>query len=322
MLLGMSVRVPGTAGRHRRVRAPDVGAFRPDYGRPVRGQVVGLWRYPVKSMLGESLHEAEVGPAGVVGDRAFALIDGGDGKVASAKNPRKWGPLLACRAGFVDDDAVEITLPDGSRVRTDDPDVDAVLSKAVGRDVRLAATAPEDRAFEEVWPDIEGLAPENVIAGTGIGTEESGERVSQFALGMAAPPGTFFDLSVLHVLTTATLARLQELAPEATFDVRRYRPNVLVDLDGTPPGFVENEWPGRTLSLGGDVRMAVTLPTMRCVMTTLPQEELPLDRGTLRAIAAHNRVEITGLGTWACAGVYGDVAAAGHLRVGDPVGVE
>ena len=285
------------------------------------GTVQGIWRYPVKSMLGEQLTDCEIGPTGVRGDRAYALIDAEDGKVASAKNPRKWGALLACRARLVDETVAEMTLPDGSSVRSDSPDVDAVLSKAVGRDVRLASTAPDDRSFEEVWPDIEGLAPEAVIVGTSIGTEESGERVSQLALGMAAPPGTFFDLSVLHVLTTSTLERLRELAPSATFDVRRYRPNVLVDTGDALDGFPENEWVGRTVALGADARMTVSLPTMRCVMTTLPQEELAADRETLRTIAAHNRIEITGLGQWACAGVYGDVASPGTVRVGDAVTV-
>ena len=278
------------------------------------GTVAALWRYPVKSMLGESLTECEVGPAGLVGDRAYGLIDVEDGKVASAKNPRKWGALLGCRAAFVGDgDAVAITLPDGSTVRADDPDVDARLSRMIGRDVRLASTAPDDRSFEEVWPDIEGLAPAEVIDGTAIGMED-GETVSALPLGMGAPPGTFFDLAVLHVLTTATLRHLQGLAPGASFVVDRYRPNVLVD--SSDDGFVENGWVGRTVTLGG-AQMAVTMPTMRCVMTTLPQQDLPRDRETLRTIAAHNRLEIAGLGQWACAGVYGDVAAPGRVRVGD-----
>lgn len=281
-------------------------------------RVAGIWRYPVKSMLGERLTECEIGPVGVPGDRAYALVDVDDGKVASAKNPRKWRALLGCRAVFVDGSVVEITLGDGSRVRSDDPDVDALLSKALGRDVHLASTAPDKGAFEEVWPDIDGLAPEELIAGTNIGTDGDGERVSQFPLASMAPPGTFFDLSVLHLLTTATLARLQALAPTATFDARRYRPNLMLETD-TGPGFVENDWAGRTLRLGDAAEVSVTIPTMRCIMTTLAQEDLPEDRATLRAIAANNRVEITGWGTWACAGVYGDVAAPGTVRVGDAV---
>jgi uncharacterized protein YcbX len=281
-------------------------------------RVVGMWRYPVKSMLGEALSECEIGPAGVLGDRAYALIDRDSGVVASAKNPRKWARLLGCQAAWVDASVVEITLTDGARARTDDPAVDAVLSKELGREIHLASTAPDDRAFEEVWPDIDGLAPETVIVGTNVGTEETGERVSRFPLGAAAPPGTFFDLSVLHIMTTATLAHLRELNPTADFDVRRYRPNLLVETD-TRPGFVENGWVGRTLGLGDTAQVQVTMPTMRCVMTTLAQQGLPADRESLRTIASNNRIDIPGLGTWACAGVYGDVAAPGTLRLGDEV---
>ncbi len=241
--------------------------------------------------------------------------------MASAKHPHKWGALLACRARLVDGGVAEITLPDGAVVRTDDPGVDATVSKAIGRDVHVASTAPDDRAFEEVWPaDVDGLAPEELIEATTVGTDEDGERVSQLPLGLAAPAGTFFDLALLRVITTATLEHLRALDPGATFDVRRYRPNLLVETDDEP-GFVENDWPGRTLVLGTDARATVTMPTMRCVMTTLPQEDLPRDRATLRAIAGHNRVDIPGFGVWACAGAYADVAAPGTIRVGDTVDI-
>lgn len=290
--------------------------------------VRGLYRYPVKSMRGEVLDEAVVGSAGVLGDRAYALIDQADGKIASAKNPRKWAGLLGFAARFVDEPTaagppppVVITGPDGA-VRSDDPDIDTWLSKSLGRDVRLATATPHTTGleFKEVWPDIAGLAPEEFVDQTAIGREEDGDVVSAIPAGLFAPPGTFFDLSTVHLLTTATLARLAELDPEATFDVRRYRPNVLLEAEGE--GFVEDAWVGRKVVLGDDgAALGVQLPTMRCVMTTLAQEELPRDRRTLKAIAAHNRVEIAGFGTWACAGVYCEVQNGGRVRVGDDVRV-
>ena len=289
-------------------------------------QVQGLYRFPVKSMLGESLESADVTAAGVLGDRGYALVSEEDGKIVSAKNPRKWAGMLGFAASYVTDPVageavppVVITFPDGSTGRSDDGDIDARLSASLDRPVRLASTAPEGGAFEEVWPDIEGLAPAEFIASTSVGRdEESDEVVSDIPGGLFAPPGTFFDLSVIHVLTTATLDRLATLEPAGTFDVRRYRPNVLVA--GADAGFPENEWVGRTVSVGA-AAVTVTLPTMRCVMTTLAQGDLPRDRATLKAIAAHNRVEIAGFGTWACAGAYADVATAGTVRVGDPVAV-
>lgn len=287
--------------------------------------VAEIWRYPVKSMAGERLDEATIGPAGIPGDRAYALIDAQDGKVASAKNPRKWGALLHFNASFVEPPvpgqaapSARITLPDGRMYRSDDADIDRHLSDAVGRPVRLAASAPEDRSFEEVWPDIEGMAPAEFIEQTTTGRDESGEPVSSIDLGMLAPKGTFFDLTVLHLITTATLAALSRTAPEADFDVRRYRPNLLID--GAPPGFPDNSWPGHTLPIGRDLRVSVVMATMRCVMTTLAQPGLPQDRRTLRALTAANRIELPGLGHWACAGVYADVEQPGTVRVGDEVG--
>src|SRR5437762_12972964 len=85
------------------------------------GRVVSLWRYPVKSMMGEELNATEVTERGLLGDRAYALVDGFDGKVASAKNPRKWPTLFDYRATFIEPPRisanvppVRIALPDGT----------------------------------------------------------------------------------------------------------------------------------------------------------------------------------------------------------------
>ncbi|MDT7615730.1 MAG: uncharacterized protein QOF00_3177 [Pseudonocardiales bacterium] len=290
--------------------------------------VTALYRYPVKSMLGESLRACRIDAGGVLGDRAYAVIDIETGTVASAKVPRRWAALLDFSARYVTEPLagepvppVEITFPDGSVLRSDGPGVDDALSAVLARPVRLVSTRPERSAegrwgFEELWPDIDGLAPQGLIDGTRVRREETGEAISRFDVAGMAPGSTgFFDLAVLHVLTEATLDRLRELAPEATFDVRRYRPNLV--LDGDDAGFVENGWPGRAITLGDGPRLEVSITAMRCVMTTLAQGDLPADADTLRAIAQHNRLEIPGMGVWACAGVYADVAAGGSVSVGD-----
>lgn len=288
--------------------------------------VAALHRYPVKSMLGEVLDEVPVGERGLLGDRGYGLVDTADGTVASAKLPRKWAPLLTMTARYVDEPVaggalppVEVTLADGTALRSDGPRTDAALSRVLGRDVRLTAEAPPGSRFEEQWPALEGLAPAEFISATTT-SHEGDEPVSTIDLGMLAPPGTFFDLAPLHVLTTSTLARLQELAPRARFDVLRYRPNLLVE--GAPEGFAEDAWVGGSLALGGAVRATVTMLTMRCVMTTLGQGDLPEDRDTLRALAKHHRQDIPGLGTWACAGAYAGVATGGLLRTGDAVSLQ
>lgn len=281
-----------------------------------------LCRYPVKSMLGEHPDRLLVGPGGVVGDRAYAVIDKADGKIASAKNPRKWRALLGCTATFVDEPSadgvppVRITFPDGRAVTSDSPAVDETLSSFLGREVTLADAAPTGATFEETWPAIEGMAPVEFIDSTRARVDE-GESVSDLALGLAAPPGSFFDLAPMHIVTTSSLEELGRLQPESAFAVARFRPNVVITAPAS--GFLENGWVGATVRLGADVRLDVMMPTMRCVMTTLAQGELPDDRGVLRAATTHNRVEISGLGHWACVGAYASVSAAGSICVGDAV---
>ena len=261
--------------------------------------VVSLWRYPVKSMMGEELNSAEVTDRGLLGDRAYALRDQSNGKVASAKNPRKWAKLFDFRAAFAESPRagekippVRITLPNGGIVTSEQGDLNKVLTNALGREVTLATAAPETPSLEEYWPDMDGLAHRETV------TDE------------AMPAGTFFDLAVAHVLTTATIDRLRELYPQGRFEVRRFRPNIVVQPAAAEKDFVENAWVGHTLVIGDEVRLNVTGPCPRCVMTTLPQGDLPRDPGILRTAAQHNEVNV---------GVYAAVLRGGTIRRGDAV---
>ncbi len=269
------------------------------------GAVVGLWRYPVKSMLGEELDVAAVTERGVRGDRAYALVDRATGKVASAKHPRLWGRLLACQATGAP--SPRINLPDGRAVVTGQDDVDAVLSAALGRAVSLAATAPAAAEIERYWPDVEGL--------------QLRDAVTAGPIGLGAPTGTFFDYAPLHLLTTATVDHLRALQPAGRFEARRFRPNLVVAPTGEATGFVENGWIGRTLLIGDEVRLRVTDPTPRCVVPTLPQAGLPRDEGILRTVAKHNRPPVPALGgrELPAAGVYAVMEQGGTIRRGDAV---
>jgi uncharacterized protein YcbX len=281
------------------------------------GTVAALYRFPVKSMLGEQLTSVELTDRGFAGDRGWAVVDRSDGKIATGKHPRKWGRLVELAASYVDGPGspAAITFPDGSTVRSDGA-IDDALTSFLGRDVALVSQRTEGQALEEVWPQIEGLAPPEVVEALSRGRREGDDPVSDIPVSSMAPEGTFFDLTTLSVMTMATLRRLGELEPGADFDVRRYRPNVLVDVPGE--GFVENEWVGATLGLGETARARVDMPTMRCVMTTLARDGMANDPGSLRAIARHNRLEIFG-GKWACAGIYATITAGGTLAVADPV---
>jgi uncharacterized protein YcbX len=290
-----------------------------------RATISALHRFPVKSMQGERVDALALLPGGALGDRAYAVVDAEDGTVASAKYPRKWGALLGCHAAFLAEpqpDAapppVAVTLPDGRTLRSDEPGLDAALSDLLGRAVLLSADPAAGAEFEEQWPLIEGLAPQTFIDDTTVEHSEEGEPVSRIGTAALTPGDSFLDLGVLHLITGSTLAVLAEAAPGSVFDARRYRPNLLLDT-GAGPGFVEDGWVGDTLA-AGDARITVTMPTMRCVMTTLAQEGLAEDRDTLRTIARLNRRSIPGMGTWACAGAYADVVTSGTVRVGDVLG--
>ncbi len=266
------------------------------------GSVVSLWRYPVKSMMGEELGASEVSERGLFGDRSYAMIDPSTGKVASAKNPRKWPNLFDFRAAYTEAPRpgekvppVRIAVPDGTIVSSDQSDIDQTLSAALGREATLVTSAPKTPTLEEYWPDLEGLDHRETV------TEEE------------MPPETFFDLAVVHILTTATINRLRELYPEGRFEVRRFRPNIVVEPNSGERDFVENSWVGRTLNLGDEVRLSITRPCPRCVMTTLPQGDLPKDVDILRTVAQHNQTHV---------GVYATVLQGGMVHRGDPVGLQ
>jgi len=266
------------------------------------GSVVSLWRYPVKSMMGEELNASEVTERGLLGDRAYALVDSSDGKVASAKNPRKWPRLFDFRASFVEPPRagakvppVRITLPDGAAVTSGQDGLDRILSDALSREVTLGEARRGTVNAEEYWPDMEGL--------------DHRDTVTDFTL----PEETFFDCAVVHLLTMATLDRLHELYPQGRFEVRRFRPNIVVAPGSGEKSFVENAWIGHALAIGDEVRLSITGPCPRCVMTTLPQADLPRDPGILRTAAQHNRAHV---------GVYAEVLRGGTIRRGDPLSLD
>ncbi len=191
---------------------------------------------------------------------------------------------------------VRITLPDGTIVNTEQPGLDQIFSKVLERDVKLSASSDVRTASaEEYWPDIEGL--------------DHRDTVTDFGL----PEGTFFDCALVHLLTTATLDRLRELYPDGRFEVRRFRPKIVVETANGERDFVENAWIGRVLAIGDSVRLSVTGPCPRCVMTTLPQGDLPKDAGILRTAARHNRANV---------GIYVSVLEGGTVRRGDSVRLE
>jgi uncharacterized protein len=274
---------------------------------PDEPAVAALWRYPVKSMQGEELNATEVTAAGLLGDRRFAVVDRASGKAAGAKNPRKWPGFLQFRASYVSPPkradslpAVRVTLPDGSSVTSEEAGLPKLLSEALGREVTFSGAVG---------------AAAGAGAGGGSGACVSAEEylidaddVTDFEM----PAGTFFDCAPVHLVTTATLDQLRSHYPAGRFEPRRFRPNIIVATEPDATGFVENDWVGHEVAIGDAVRLRVFMATGRCVMTTLPQSDLPKDSGILRTAAQHNNAAI---------GVYAEVLAGGRVRRGDLVTV-
>lgn len=280
------------------------------------GSVVSVRRYPVKSMQGEEINGADITDHGILGDRAYALMEQATGHIASAKYPGKWSKLLECRARFVEPPqlgkplpAVWITLPDGIVICSSQPDIDRVLSNVLGRDVTLLAQAPAN--------------PTREADRTPTDDSSHQETIQQEPVALAAPVGTFFDYSAVHILTTATVNRFRELYPTGQFEMRRFRPNIVVSPDGDERDFIENQWLGSLVTIGAETQLSIIDPCPRCVMTTLPQADLPHDPDILRTVGQHNRVASVTLAPGvifpAVAGVYASVLHPGRICRGDLV---
>lgn len=268
-----------------------------------------LWRYPVKSMAGEELKVVDVTAGGFTGDRAYALVDTATRRVATAKSVKRFGELLKYHAEFAtppEPDGpmppVRITLPDGAVIQSDQPGAAGVLAQVFGPQVSLMSTAPGDLILE-------------FAAGT-LGGNYA--QTTELPVASAAPPGKFFDYASIHIVTTSTLQSLKAAYPEGQVAIQRFRPNLVVDCAGES-GFVENSWIGRTLAIGPEMVLRVSIPCPRCVMITLPRADLPRDPRILRAIAQVNTLDLGDFGDLPCVGVYADVVKPGRIRRGDTV---
>jgi uncharacterized protein YcbX len=273
--------------------------------------VASLWRYPVKSMAGEELDVVDMTACGLTGDRAYALVDTTSSKVGSAKNVQRFGNLLKCDARFTappQSDGplppVRITWPDGVTMRSDDPEIAAVLTKSFGDAVTLMSSAPEGLILEFAAGTLGGKFAET----------------TQLPVSSGAPQGTFFNYAAVHLVTTSTLRELAAAHPEGRAAMQRFRPNVVVD-SADDKGFPENDWIGKTIAVGSEVLLRVSIPCPRCVITTLPRADLPQDSSMLRTIAQVNTVDMGDFGNLPCVGIYADVIKPGRVRRGDVIRV-
>lgn len=302
------------------------------------GRVKEVWRYPVKSMAGEKLTECSIRSLGIPGDRGWALRDETAKEITNGK---RIPLLMQCAARYQEEPTneriphVDITLPDGTQISSDNLQVDARLSELLGKQItlwplqpasnkahyrraqrgsRLAGRLIQFSAFRSMLPTLTRFGNMNAALRE-VFSREPGEPIPDISilppevLEFTSPPGTYFDAFPIHVLTTASLETMSKSNPAAVWDVRRFRPNFLIKTEDGIEGLIESGWAGRKLRLG-NVELSCEIPTARCGMTTHAQFDLPKDLTVLRSIVKEAGQNL---------GVYASVVTTGKVSEGDPV---
>lgn len=282
--------------------------------------ITDIFRYPVKSMKGHALASALLTKRGIPGDRAWALKDEERGGI---KGGKRFPQLLSMTPVFASEPneqnispKVSITLANGQVVTSSDADINSVLSKAVGSPVSLWPILPEDQLdhylrppmdenidIEAYYREIFARNPDEPLPDVSLFPEE--------VLKYESPPGSYFDAFPILVMSKASLIHLNEAAAAAggqsNFDVRRFRPNILFDIDAS--GFPENEWMGRRAKIGSAV-IKFEMPCPRCVITTHGFDDLPKDAKIMRHLVKENGGNL---------GAYISIETPGTFAQGDVI---
>ncbi|MGH9094180.1 MAG: MOSC domain-containing protein, partial [Acidimicrobiales bacterium] len=230
--------------------------------------VAALYRYPVKSLQGQTQSRLDVAAGGVVGDRRWGMVDEQTGKLASAKRFAR----LFQAVGHED----RVVLPDGRSVGLDDVDAaSAALSSWLERPVRLIA-AGQSAAGAGARGALGASGGDGPLAYQ-MTFDPPNDEAELYDIPV--PPGTLVDLAAVHVVSAATLRHCARMRPDLDWSVRRFRPNVVVDGELEP--YEEDGWVGRAFTVGG-LTLRVDQPTVRCAMPLRAQPAL----GTEPALAA------------------------------------
>ena len=221
------------------------------------GVIKEIWRFPVKSMQGDSIDRCVVTDNGVVGDHRWPMRDEGRAEVQWGK---MYPQLMLCSARYRNepqgDDigTVDVTFPDGETVGSDDARVHHKLTELIGREAKLWPLQPASNVqfYKRYKPDERQFMQE-ITDAFAREPGEPGEPVpemSQFPevlLDHVSVPGTFFDNEEIHLIATASIAYMRTKTPDANWDIRRFRPNFFIQTDPGLDGLVENEWVGQAL---------------------------------------------------------------------------
>lgn len=269
-------------------------------------KVSQLWSYPVKSMVGQCVPEIELSMLGIVGDRFWAVRDLERGGVRGAK---KIGDLMQFSANRIDD-AVMITLPNGKTLSSQDVDIDAVLSDALGHLVSLTSL-PADNNLDHFrrGPSDFDDPMEELRAVFGRTPDEPLPNFAAFppdVVEFESPPGTHYDCWPLMVMTTSAMDALRAALPNSVIDERRFRPSMVIETNEV--GHVEFSWKGKHAKLGSAV-VEFLDPCPRCVMVTRQVDSnIGKDVDILRHIVRDLDQNL---------GVYARVITPGIVHLGD-----
>lgn len=278
-----------------------------------------LRRYPVKSMAGELLEEVNLAAGGIPGDRAWAVRDEVLGGIRGAKklpglmalSARYANPAPALVAGK--SSPAEITFPDGSTITTTDPEVNDRITKAIDHPVSLWPLLPADALdhYRRGAPSHDDMEQElrAIFART---PDEPLPDLSIFPpeiLEFESAPGTYFDAFPLFLLSQSSLDEMQRRDPDSLYDVRRFRPNILLsDTDPAIP-FPEQDWCNRRIQIG-DAIIQLTVECPRCVMVTHDFDDLPKAPQIMRSLVKQTNGNL---------GIYATVEHPGKIKVGAPI---
>ncbi len=269
------------------------------------GTVAAIFRYPVKSMLGESIESAEIHDAGIAGDRVWAVRDEVRGNFMTGK---RVGALMGCvgRSPRSGAGVPEIELPTGGAFRADDPSAGQRLSEYLGHRVTLwpCESPPVERPPAASLAELEAI----LARVPGEPLPDLSAIPKEFLEFRGWPVRPFVDLAPLMLLTEESIATILRSSPEAKIDVRRFRPSVTINAI-EQSRFPEQHWIGRRVRVGDSVwQVRMTCP--RCVMTTHGFAELPQDSTVLRRLVSEAGGNL---------GVYASVERPGRIHVGDAV---
>ena len=270
--------------------------------------ILNIYRYPVKSMMGETLSEADIGEAGIPGDRGWAVRDEKRGGIRGGKKI----PQLMTLTAQSGPTAPLITAPDGDSASASTEGINEWLSEKLNHPVTLWPLLPADQLdhYRRGAPDTEDFEQE-LRAVFGRLPEEPLPDLTGFEelLEFESPPGTYFDAFPISIMSQQSLANMNQLEGESRFDVRRFRPNLLVDIPDTNHPFPEQAWVGKTVSLGS-VQLKIDMTCPRCSMTTHGFDDLPRDTEIMRKLVNHSDGNL---------GIYASVQRRGQISVNDHI---